>query len=286
MSSKQQIKKFNLKDLKPYSFIVIIGTRGSGKTTIIKEILYNFRHIIRTPLLVSATSQQTGAYSGIIPDLLIHEEYKPEIMEITFQNQLRLRNDMDNGKVRKDIKHVSAIVLDDFCGTNPVWKTDPSLEKLIYNGRHPYLFIIMCVQTPKDIPHKFRDNIDYIFVTNISTEKRKKFLFDNFWDGKFGEFNVFINSFNSILKVKHNFIIINAGSDENNKQGNKVKDISDYIYWARARDPKTLPKKRLGNSFYWDINNKFFNKNYLMSKYSNESVTKQQAKGPEFVLAE
>ena len=49
------------------SKIVIIGKPGTGKTTLITDLLYHKKHIYPTAVVVSGTEDSNGHYSSIFP---------------------------------------------------------------------------------------------------------------------------------------------------------------------------------------------------------------------------
>jgi len=58
---------------------VFIGKRGTGKSTLVADILYHIRKI-NAGVAISATEDGNAYYSSFIPEILIHSEYKPEII--------------------------------------------------------------------------------------------------------------------------------------------------------------------------------------------------------------
>ena len=82
-----QISKFNPKQIEERrvngagpATCVFIGKRGTGKSTLVADILYHCKKI-PMGVAISATEDGNAFYSSHIPDIFIHSEYKPEIIQ-------------------------------------------------------------------------------------------------------------------------------------------------------------------------------------------------------------
>ncbi len=63
------------------SKIVVIGKAGTGKSTLIRYLLFLKRSIIPVGMVVSGTEDSNCFYSDIFPPLFIHDEYDEEIIK-------------------------------------------------------------------------------------------------------------------------------------------------------------------------------------------------------------
>lgn len=52
---------------------MIYGATGTGKTTIIHDILFTLKDVIPSIVIFSSTAKLNGAYDGIVPNFLIHD---------------------------------------------------------------------------------------------------------------------------------------------------------------------------------------------------------------------
>jgi hypothetical protein len=59
---------------------VFIGKRGTGKSTLVADILYHCRKI-PIGVAISATEDGNAFYSSYIPELFIHSEYKSDVVQ-------------------------------------------------------------------------------------------------------------------------------------------------------------------------------------------------------------
>eukprot|EP00798_Chlamydomonas_sp_ICE-L_P019664 gene19664-biopygen28494 len=72
-----KMRKFDLKNMKQNSIVVVIGKRASGKSTLVKDILFH-NNDIPAGCVISGTEEANGYYSEMIPSILIKGEYSAE----------------------------------------------------------------------------------------------------------------------------------------------------------------------------------------------------------------
>lgn len=84
--------------------IIIFGSSNSGKTTLVRDILYRIRHDLDTAFIISGTKNSSGSYDNILPEQFIFKSFNPEWFNKYLERQkqaseiYRLANDMDTLK--------------------------------------------------------------------------------------------------------------------------------------------------------------------------------------------
>ena len=88
-----KLKKFDMKSIKDDKVIVLIGNRETGKSFLVKDLLYYHRNI---PVgnVISATESANCFYGNIIPSIFIHDEYTPETIENFLKRQKTVKKQM------------------------------------------------------------------------------------------------------------------------------------------------------------------------------------------------
>lgn len=94
-SGSLELKKFDMKsivfDAKDIEgakgpVIVMIGRRDTGKSVLVKDLLY-FHQDIPIGAVISGTEASNGFYSELVPKLFIHDEYNSMIIENILRRQ-------------------------------------------------------------------------------------------------------------------------------------------------------------------------------------------------------
>ena len=80
-----ELKKFDMKSIsfKPNEskgpVIVLIGRRDTGKSFLVKDVLYHQQYI-QIGTVISGTEEGNGFYGKLVPKLFIHNEYNTAII--------------------------------------------------------------------------------------------------------------------------------------------------------------------------------------------------------------
>jgi len=257
----REIRRKRLRDLKSNVTIAIVGGRGRGKSTLIRNLLYYNYKKIRIPLLISGTASLNNDFAGMIPELCVHDKYKPEKINALIKDQAILKTKILKGLCSPNVKKIAYLIMDDIIGTDTIWKKDSSFARIFYAGRHFWFTNIIAVQNPISIPPGFRENIDYFITTSVSTEKRKKHIFEHFWNDRFGDYNYFKGLLHKITNKDHYCMLLD------NK--NNAKCLSKYVYWVKGTHPLKIPKKKIGLKYLWELNKKYYNPNHVINRISD-----------------
>jgi|TARA_B110000285_G_scaffold30781_2_gene31585 hypothetical protein len=247
MAGTLDLKKF---DMKQISFrpdenkgpvVVLIGRRDTGKSFLVRDLLYNHQDIpIGT--VISGTEAGNGFFAAHVPKLFIHDEYNTAIIENILKRQKavlkQVNKEMEVYK-RTSIDPRAFVILDD-CLYDNKWTKDKMMRLLFMNGRHWKIMLIITMQYPLGIPPNLRTNIDYVFILRepyIANRKR-------IWENYAGMFPTY-ESFSQVMdQCTENFecLVIN-----NNAKSNK---LNDQVFWYKAQNHGDF---KLGSKEFWDI---------------------------------
>jgi hypothetical protein len=242
-----ELKKFDMKNItfKPDEnkgpVIVMIGRRDTGKSFLVKDLLYHHQDIpIGT--VISGTEAGNGFYSAHVPKLFIHEEYSTFLIENVLKRQRQVLK-----QVKKEMETYRRTTIDprtfvilDYCLYDATWSRDKMMRLLFMNGRHWKVMLIITMQYPLGIPPNLRTNIDYVFILREPYAVNRRRIWENY-ASMFPTFE----SFNTVMdQTTENFecLVIN-----NNAKSNK---ISDQIFWYKAEN---RPDFKLGSKEFWEI---------------------------------
>ena len=87
-----ELKKFDMRKIEfnPNAasgpVIVLIGRRDTGKSFLVKDLLY-YHQDIPIGTVISGTEAGNGFYGSLVPKLFIHDEYNSAIIENILKRQ-------------------------------------------------------------------------------------------------------------------------------------------------------------------------------------------------------
>lgn len=130
------LKKFDPSTIDSCRIIVLIGKRGTGKSTLVTDLLSHHTSIPHG-IVMSATEESNGYWANYVPDLFIYNDFDKEALErlITYQRR----------QARKQ-KAKSAFVLADDCMYDRSFTKDTLVRGIFMNGRHWKVLFILTMQ--------------------------------------------------------------------------------------------------------------------------------------------
>ena len=250
-----QISKFNPKQIEERrvngegpATCVFIGKRGTGKSTLVADILYHCKKI-PMGVAISATEDGNAFYSSHIPDIFIHSEYKPEIIQ---QIITRQKKAISKNPGKKDSTQDAFVLLDD-CMYDKKMIKDPNIRGIFMNGRHWRVTFMLTMQYCMDLPPDLRTNIDFIFILRENIIQNQDKLYKNFF-GIFPHVDTFREVMNSCTEGYDCMVL------DNTSRSNK---ISDCVFWYRAKPNR---KFKIGSKQLWDYHKSNYNEKHAVQE--------------------
>ena len=242
-----ELKKFDMRHItfKPDEnkgpVIVLIGRRDTGKSFLVRDLLY-YHQDIPIGTVISGTEAGNGFYGQHVPKLFIHEEYSSVLIENILRRQKavlkQVKKETDTyGKTKIDPRAFA--ILDD-CLYDQSWTRDKLMRLLFMNGRHWKIMLIITMQYPLGIPPNLRTNIDYVFILREPYMTNRKRI----W-GNYASMFPTLESFSAVMdQTTENYecLVIN-----NNAKSNK---LNDQIFWYKAENH---PDFKLGSKEFWEL---------------------------------
>tara|TARA_Y100000385_G_scaffold190689_2_gene197097 strand:+ start:4611 stop:5408 length:798 start_codon:yes stop_codon:yes gene_type:complete len=230
--------------------IVLIGKRETGKSFLVKDLLY-YHQDIPVGTVISGTEGANAFYSSIMPSIFIHGEYRQEIISNMLKRQKKViaainKEITDTGFSNIDPR--GFIILDD-CLYDKSWVNSKHIRSLFMNGRHYKAMFIITMQYALGIPPNLRTNIDFTFILRENIVSNRKRLYEQY-AGMFPSFDVFSQVMDQCTE---NFecLVIN-----NNAKSNKLED---QVFWYKATSHENF---RLGAPQFWQYHSENYNPNF------------------------
>jgi hypothetical protein len=261
------LKKFNIDTILEHSAICCISSRGSGKSFLVRELLYHNRDM--TTVIIAPTDRMNGFYNEFVPSSFIHYEYTSELLSKIFARQMEVieKNKERIKKGKKPIDDRLLLVMDDCLASKGTWMKDQNILELMQNGRHHKVKYILTMQFSLGISPELRSNFDYIFLLGEDFMSNQKRLYEHY-AGMFPSFDIFKRVF---TKVTSNFgcMVIN-----NRRKGG---EIIDKVFWYKANQ---TPNFIIGPKKYLTFHQKYFKPNWMTvsKKFNIEDYLNKKSK--------
>lgn len=226
-----KLREFDMQRIKDDNVIVLIGKRKTGKSFLVKDIMYHHRDI---PLgtVISGTEMANRFFGKFMPDLFIHYNYSPDLMQNVMRRQMLMTD-------RNDVDARAFLILDDLMDDAKAWIKDSNLKTVFFNGRHFKLFFMLSMQFSLGITPELRSNVDFVFILRESLNSNRKRLYEHY-AGMFGTFDAFCQILDNCTE-NYECIVI-----DNTTQSNK---LTDQVFWYKASAHDDF---KVGHKQFWD----------------------------------
>lgn len=208
---------------------VIIGKRARGKTTLVRDLLWQNRDI-PVGIVMSATEPCTHEYSKIMPKICIHDEYKPEIIENVLKRQLEIcrRKNESHSNISTIIDPRAFVVLDDcmYAASQFQDRHNKNFRPLFLNSRHLKTNIFITMGYSYGFSPALRCNIDYIFLFGTESIGERKRLYDHY-GSMFPTFEAFCQVFEKCTDEPYNCMVID-------QTAHAEKGVENMVFWYHA----------------------------------------------------
>jgi hypothetical protein len=271
------LKKFDMNmikdrcemDSRKSPMMVVIGKKDTGKSFLVRDILFQTQQYFPVGTVISATEIANEFFQNMVPSKLIHDKYKPEIVQnvITRQAKIKQRRN-DDKKARGGSSNIDPrafLILDDCLYDAKSWINEESTRFVFMNGRHIDLMTIITMQYPLGITPNLRTNVDFVFVLRENILGNRRRIYENY-AGMFPTFEMFCDFMDQCTENYECLVICN------NVSSNRLED---QVFWYKADDH---PPFRLCDSSLW-VDNKPFQSAMLMTDQYDPANFKK-SKGP------
>jgi hypothetical protein len=244
------LKKFDPKTILPDATILCLGSRRTGKSFLIRDLLYHHR-TIPIGICMSGTESANPFFGDFIPDSYIYSEFDPVLLTNIYHKQQRKINRNrkagvgDNGKTPANNLF---LILDDMMNSADIWKRDETIKTVFYNGRHYNIMCIISSQYINILPPGIRQNFDYVFVFDEPSIQNRRKIYESFF-GAIPSFDLFCNILDECTE--------DFGCLVSTK--NKERGLENKIFWYRAKNHSDF---KMCHPKVWEYHKGNYNKEY------------------------
>lgn len=224
------------------SKIIAIGASGTGKSSIIKSLLYEKRQLFPVAMVQSATEALTNFFSSFMPSTFIYNKLNLDAIKQFIIRQNMVLNSIENP--------FAVLVLDDVAEEPKILNTT-IFQNIFKQSRHYGMMFILALQYAMDIKPSIRANIDGTFILREGKLNLRKALWQNY-ASCIDDFKVFCDLMDNLTSDYTSIYIHNRSSSNR---------IEDCVFYYKARDD--IPDTQwFGTDVIWDYNQQRYDENY------------------------
>lgn len=241
------LRRFDITSITDDSVIVFIGKRRTGKSFLVKDLLY-YNRGLPIGTVISGTESANRFYGNIIPDLFIHDEYTPEIISNVLNRQKLIvkKVNSDVEKKGKTLIDPRAFLILDDCLYDNSWIKDKNIRSLFMNGRHFKTMFMITMQYPLGIPPNLRTNIDYVFIFRENNIANRRRIYENY-AGMFPTFENFCVVLDQCTE-NHECMVVQINVESNS--------LTDQVFWYKADAHGDF---KIGAREFWQLHKENYN---------------------------
>jgi hypothetical protein len=250
-----QLKKFNPATIADDKVCVFIGKRGTGKSTLVTDILYHKKHI-PVGIVMSATEEGNHHYKKFVPDLFIYNDYDNEAIDRVLDRQKQI--------ISQNKESPAFILLDD-CMYDRKFMKDVCIRQCFMNGRHWKIFFMLTMQYCMDLTPDLRANVDYVFILRENIVQNREKLYKSFF-GVFPNLAMFSQVMDACTENYECLVLDNTS---------KSNRIQDCVFWYKAKIRKGF---KIGSSSLWAYHKKHYDPRHTKNnKAENQKPKSHQS---------
>jgi hypothetical protein len=268
-----QLRKFDISMIKDRTemdsrkspMIIVIGKKDTGKSFLVRDILFNCQTSFPVGTVISGTEVANEFFQHMVPSKFIHDKYRPEIIMNVIKRQLNVKQNRNKDKLSKggssSIDPRAFLILDD-CLYDNSWIQQESTRYVFMNGRHVDLTTMITMQYPLGITPNLRTNVDFVFILRENILGNRRRIYENY-AGMFPTFEMFCSFMDQCTENYECLVICN------NSPSNKLED---QVFWYKASDH---PPFRLCDQSLWANNTPFHSAMLAADEYNAASMKKK-----------
>ena len=244
------IKRFDITKMKTDSVVLLIGKRRTGKSFLLRDILYHKRQQLPAGIVISGTEEVSPYFKNFIPKMFIHYEYSTEILSNLFKRQQKAFQ--ENWATPECF-----LLMDDCIDDSAKWSKEKVVKTIFVNGRHYKIMFLLAMQIAMAIPPGLRGNVDYVFLTKNNNNLEIEKIYKNY-----------AGMFKSLKEFK---LVLDKCTNDNNvlviDTTNTSNKIEETVFFYKAENHENF---RMFSDKIWQENDKIYRNKQMYNRNNIE----------------
>ena len=224
------------------SKIVIIGKPGTGKSSLIRGLLYAKKHIFPVGIALSGSEDTNHDFSKIMPSTFIFNEYNETVIKDFIKRQKIANTHLDNPW---------AVLAIDDCTEDPKIFSKPLQNSIYKKGRHWKCMYILSLQYAMDVKPNIRTNVDGVFILREPIETNREKIYKNY-ASIIPTYDLFCSIMDDVTQDYTALYIHNAST---------VNDWTECVFYWKS--PVVPADWKFGCEEYWQFHRDRYNPHYV-----------------------
>ena len=236
MSRRFVFSRFNITKMERNRTILLLGRKGSGKTSVLMEVLNAKSDYIEQAVGMAGTRDGYLKLCQVLPENCVYSGYQKQVFEPLIEVLNRVSK-------KPDYNRTVAMLFDDI-GSKKRIINGQSFQEVAFNSRHLKAEWVFLQQGIMGFEPTMRDAMDYIFAFAEPCKKTRQKIYDNYFSviETFGEFE---KIFQALTRDKGSAMVID----------NTIGDLDPCkrIFHFRGRKTEDIPQFSVGSRAYWKL---------------------------------
>jgi len=222
MASGRTVGKFKISRFdpdtafqKPFN-MVLLGKKATGKSTLMKDIMYHlYKQGYPRVVVFSGTEQTNHFFSDHVPSVYIHNDLDLEVLSNVIDTQKQVVAAVKSTELKLDkpcgVDTRILIVLDDVVYQRGILANN-IFRFIFFQGRHNNISLLLASQYLMYVPVEQRANIDFLVCMKENIPKNRYKLYESFF-GCFEDRATFSYVLDQLTQNYEVCILDNTGTD-------------------------------------------------------------------------
>lgn len=228
-----RVRRFSPHATKVNRVILITGKRGSGKTTLVKDLIYKMKNQFDVGVGIGGTVASVEMLEGFLPKSMVHFVSDLDKVDLIERIVEKAKVLAEHGRRRRFL-----LIMDDFAYRKDLLR-HPIFREIFMNGRNFNMTLILSAQYIMDLTSDLRSQIDYVFTFKETIPANRKRLFEYFY-GMCNTLRDFEQLLAEFTKDYECLVMDNTSNSG---------EMEDQLFYYKA--PCDTPDFTVGKSIYW-----------------------------------